>query len=60
MFPELEQKHNGKTCNTCYHRQMGITKVIQYCGVNFSNRTNNGLKKIKCKDLACQQYKKEA
>jgi hypothetical protein len=27
--------------------------VFQYCGKRKSNRTNNGLMKIKCKNKAC-------
>lgn len=49
----------GLTCNSCEHRQRWQcnSKVFQYCGVRKSNRTNNGLLKIKCKDAACQLYK---
>lgn len=28
----------------------------QYCGVRSSNRTENGLLKIRCKDIACSLY----
>jgi|GEM_PF-3282528 len=43
------------TCNSCEHRQRWAcdSKVFQYCGVRKSNRTNNGLLKIKCKTPAC-------
>jgi hypothetical protein len=46
------------TCNSCEHRQRWEcnSKVFQYCGVRKSNRTNNGLLKIKCKDAACPLY----
>lgn len=49
---------NTNTCLTCEHRQRWEygSKVIQYCGVRKSNRTNNGLLKIKCKDVACPLY----
>jgi len=30
--------------------------IIQYCGVRRSNRTENGLLKIKAKNPACEQY----
>jgi len=45
----------GLTCNTCEHRQRHQcnSKVFQYCGVRKSNRTANGLLKIKCKTAAC-------
>ena len=47
------------TCNSCEHRQRWQynSKVFQYCGVRKSNRTNNGLLKIKCRDVACLSYK---
>ena len=46
------------TCNSCKNRQRWQceSKVIQYCGVRKSNRTENGLLKIKCKDAACTLY----
>ena len=48
----------GLTCNSCEHRQRWQcnSKVFQYCGVRKSNRTENGLLKIKCKDAACPLY----
>jgi hypothetical protein len=48
----------GLTCNSCEHRQRWQcnSKVFQYCGVRKSNRTQNGLLKIKCKDAACPLY----
>jgi len=51
-------KHQGLTCNSCEHRQRWKcnSKVFQYCGVRKSNRTHNGLLKIKCKDGACSLY----
>jgi hypothetical protein len=47
------------TCNSCEHRQRHQCggSIIQYCGVRKSNRTENGLLKIKCKTPACMQYK---
>lgn len=47
-----------KTCMSCSHRQRWEcgSKIIQYCGAIKSNRTFNGLKKIKCKDSACDLY----
>jgi len=51
----------NKTCGDCEHRQRWEcnSKVFQYCGVRKSNRTNNGLLKIKCKDDACLQFKEK-
>lgn len=48
-----------ETCRNCEHRQrhqMGLS-IIQYCGVRSSNRTDNGLLKIKCKTPACSRFK---
>ena len=61
-FPPCEiPEHLGKTCNTCEHRQRWQcnSKIIQYCGARKSNRTDNGLLKIKCKDQACPLYEEE-
>jgi len=46
------------TCKNCEHRQRWEcnSKVFQYCGVRKSNRTNNGLLKIKCKDASCSLF----
>ena len=46
------------TCKSCKHRQIWEcnSKIFQYCGVRKSNRTYNGLLKIKCKDHACGSY----
>lgn len=57
LFP-IETKE-GLTCRSCEHRQRWEcnSKIIQYCGVRKSNRTDNGLLKIKCKDQACVKYK---
>ena len=58
---DVPETHNGLTCKTCEHRQRWQcnSKVFQYCGVRKSNRTGNGLLKIKCKTKACSLYKKE-
>lgn len=46
------------TCKDCEHRQRWEcnSKVFQYCGIRKSNRTTNGLLKIKCKDKACALF----
>jgi hypothetical protein len=51
----------GKTCRTCLNRQRWLcgVRIIQYCGVRRSNRTENGLLKIKAKDAACAAYKED-
>lgn len=48
----------GKNCKDCENRQRWQcnSKVIQYCGVRKSNRTNNGLLKIKTTDKACELF----
>ena len=47
------------TCNSCENRQRWEcnSKVFQYCRIRKSNRTANGLLKIKCKTVACASYK---
>jgi len=57
MPEETQIEHN--TCRTCEHRQRHRCggSIIQYCGARSSNRTANGLLKIKCKDKACAIYK---
>lgn len=53
----------GKTCRNCENRKRyevsrsGLIK--QYCGVIKSNRTFNGLLKIKVTNKACNQYKEQ-
>ena len=59
LFTIETKKPSGLTCNSCEHIQRweSNSKVFQYCGIRKSNRTGNGLLKIKCKDAACQLYK---
>lgn len=56
---EIPEKEILNTCKNCEHRQRWEcnSKVFQYCGVRKSNKTNNGLLKIKCKDMACPLFK---
>lgn len=58
---EIEPKKTDKTCNECKHRQRWQcnSKTIQYCGIRKSNRTNNNLLKIKCKDKSCSLFKED-
>ena len=47
-----------QTCLRCKYNeahQCG-SKVFHYCGITKSNRTSNGQKKIKCKDIACNLF----
>jgi len=50
-----------ETCRHCEHRQRHQCggSIIQYCGARKSNRTENGLLKIKVTDRACSLFKKE-
>ena len=59
FFEDLQVNKN--TCKDCEHRQRHQCggSVIQYCGVRSSNRTENGLLKIKCKTPACHKFKKQ-
>ena len=59
LFEIEEQVPNTTTtCKDCEHRQRWEcnSKVFQYCGVRKSNRTSNGLLKIKCKDASCPLF----
>ena len=55
----IEPKKPDKTCRTCANRQRWHCdgSIIQYCGVRKSNRTFNGLLKIKVTNEACELYK---
>jgi hypothetical protein len=57
--PPVDKLHySDKFCRTCKHRQRWQcnSKVIQYCEMQKSNRTFNGLKKIKASDKACIKF----
>lgn len=61
-LPELFKiipKFPDNTCLNCENRQRHQKggSIIQYCGVRKSNRTENGLLKIKAKNPACEQFK---
>ena len=64
--PEIRaevRKNMDATCRTCKHRQRWQadyeTRARQYCGKRKSNRTSNGLLKIKVTNSACGYYEKE-
>lgn len=46
------------TCRTCKHRERWEcgSKIISYCTARHDNRTDNGLKKVKCSYVACDHY----
>ena len=54
----FENEFKDKTCLTCKHRESWkvYSKFIQYCNKHKSNRTQNGMLKIKAKNKACQLY----
>lgn len=58
LFPLPPVDKLTKTCRYCKHRERWQSggRVIQYCGLLKSNRTENGLKKIKVTDKACMYY----
>lgn len=62
LFELPPKKENYKTCLTCEHRQRWQCggSIIQYCGIRKSNRTENGLLKIKCKTPACAGHKQSS
>ena len=45
-------------CRYCAHRERWEcgSKIISYCNKIKSNRTFNGLRKIKCKDAGCDYF----
>ena len=51
-----------KTCRHCSHRERWEcgSKVVSYCNKQKSNRTENGMKKVKCTTLACGYYEEDA
>ena len=59
--PESIPEKNPNTCKTCVNIQKWECggSFFFYCGVRKSNRTDNGLLKVKCKTEACLQYKRE-
>lgn len=58
---ETKGKNSANTCRECEHRERWQfnNTVIQYCGIRKSNRTDNGLLKIKAKNVACEVFLKE-
>ena len=56
----FEMPKNKGTCKDCIYRQptQSSSKVIQYCSSTYSNRTNNGLKKIKIY-MSCSKFKRD-
>lgn len=57
-IPPTQPKKPDATCRTCAHRQRWACggSIIQYCAVRPSNRTRNGLLKIKVTNPACAAY----
>lgn len=57
----IQPKKPTRFCRTCKNRQPWEcgTRVTQYCGIRKSNRTYNGLLKIKVTNPACMAYKED-
>lgn len=59
----VEPKKPTTFCRTCKHRRRETAdwsnEVFQYCEVRGSNRTKNGLLKIKAKNHACSSYEEQ-
>ena len=54
-LPETRRK--GKRCRTCKHMiTHRYSKRHKYCSKQKSNKTSNGLKKIKANDFACIKF----
>jgi len=55
-----ETEETKNTCRKCNHNQAWQcnSKTFHYCGIRKSNRTSNGLLKIKCKNEACHLFEK--
>ena len=58
---KYEHLDEVKTCRTCENRERWEfgDSIIQYCRAHKSNRTYNGLQKIKVTDPACGLYRRE-
>ena len=53
---------NLKRCRTCIHRKRmelneRSNKIVQYCDLQPSSRSNSGYRTIRTTDIACQWYK---
>lgn len=60
-IPIIPKVERVEQCNTCCHSQRWQCggSIIWYCGARKSNRTENGLLKIKARQTACDNYKEE-
>lgn len=59
--PVVKKEVRSETCKTCIHLepwQCGA-RIIHYCCLLKSNRTQNGQLKVKCKNPACESYVKQ-
>lgn len=58
LFPDFPTERPTIFCRSCKHRQRWQCggSIIQYCGIRKSNRTFNGLMKIKVTNPACAAY----
>ena len=62
LFGASQIDENPNTCRSCEFRERHQCggRVIQYCGIRKSSRTDNGKLKIKCTMSACSLFKKES
>jgi hypothetical protein len=58
---QIEPNKNQNKCRDCVNNQSWKcnSKIIHYCGKRKSIRTDNGLLKIKNKNIACPLYEKK-
>ena len=58
---EVQEDDSLFTCGECKYRERWScgSKIFQYCSKRKSNRTDNGLLKIKCKTTACALFEHE-
>lgn len=58
LFPEFDKKTRVNTCRDCGHREVWTytNMIISYCNARPSNRTANGMEKVRAKDPACHRY----
>jgi hypothetical protein len=61
LFDDLPAQSSPARCKDCKHIEKWETggSFTFYCSITMSHRTNNGLKKVLCKTIACELFEKE-
>jgi len=62
LFNDLpKQLASSNNCKNCKHIQKWQCggSFFFYCGITKDRKTNNGLKKVKCKTLSCCMFERE-